>query len=356
MEEKLRLRQGWLLQPGAIFEFACPNAPQPSSVISVNPVVRLAARSSGPSGAANQNRDTPLATMPIQRDDHDHGMILSGGEKGGRDGPLLRRLRVAEQWVLAAKLKDKTLPARWYQRYRIVGEYRAGGRSVVAVADRVGCNVMSVYRWRNSFNENGFARFEVPSNPRWGADRLRRAGAGVDRRWRWAIPEDLGLPFTHWSVAKLHAYCSESTTSCHRSRTSGCVACCIASRRRLVSAQQDLEGVPRTPSPRWKKPRPRPLRRAAAGGGGDLFRRVRPGGVASAPRTLVGAGRTSGASPAIYRRLQGTEQLLAFYDVHAVYSSAGLRKRKTHQDLLAVSPPAARLLLGRHTAVPSWTT
>lgn len=120
---------------------------------------------------------------------------------------LLRRLRVAEQRVLAAKLKDKTLSARRYQRYRIVGEL-AGGRSVVTVADRVGCNVMSVYRWRDHFNQRGFARFEVPSNPRGPIPTV--SGAQVRALIKVALshPEDLGLPFTHWSVSKLHAYCS----------------------------------------------------------------------------------------------------------------------------------------------------
>lgn len=53
---------------------------------------------------------------------------------------------------------------------------------------------------------------------------------------------------------------------------------------------------------------------------------------------------------ATYRRLQGTEQLLAFYDVHANCLAGLVRKRKTHRDLLAVFrrlracyPPAVRL-------------
>jgi transposase len=39
---------------------------------------------------------------------------------------------------------------------------------------------------------------------------------------------------------------------------------------------------------------------------------------------------------ATYRRLQGTEQLLAFYDVHADCLVGQVRKRKTVKDLLAV--------------------
>lgn len=39
---------------------------------------------------------------------------------------------------------------------------------------------------------------------------------------------------------------------------------------------------------------------------------------------------------ATYRRFQGTEQLLAFYDVHANCLVGQVRKRKTHRDVLAV--------------------
>jgi transposase len=38
--------------------------------------------------------------------------------------------------------------------------------------------------------------------------------------------------------------------------------------------------------------------------------------------------------PATYRRLQGTQQLIAFYDVHADCLSGRVRDRKTHQDIL----------------------
>jgi len=55
---------------------------------------------------------------------------------------------------------------------------------------------------------------------------------------------------------------------------------------------------------------------------------------------------------ATYRQLQGTEQLLAFYDVHADCLVAQVRKRKTVDDLLAVFArlracyrPALRLYL-----------
>ena len=39
---------------------------------------------------------------------------------------------------------------------------------------------------------------------------------------------------------------------------------------------------------------------------------------------------------ATYRRMKGTEQLLAFYDVHSDCLVGQIRKRKTHRDLLTV--------------------
>ncbi len=118
----------------------------------------------------------------------------------------LRPLTATEQRVLTSKVRAKTLPARIHQRYRIVAELARGQRAI-AVADRVGCNVMSVYRWRDHVNASGFAAFEVPTNPR-GAIPIV-TGEQVRGLIRVALsrPEDLGLPFTHWSVAKLAAYC-----------------------------------------------------------------------------------------------------------------------------------------------------
>jgi len=55
---------------------------------------------------------------------------------------------------------------------------------------------------------------------------------------------------------------------------------------------------------------------------------------------LAGRGWAPAGHPqrfrATYRRLQGTEQLLAFYDVHADCLVGQMRKRKTVDDLLAV--------------------
>ena len=118
----------------------------------------------------------------------------------------LRPLTAAQQRALKAKLRDKRLPARIHQRYRLVAEL-ATGRSAARAADRVGCHLETAYLWRDHFNQDGFAAFEVPTNPH-GAIPIV-SGDQVRALIRVALsrPEDLGLPFTHWSVAKLAAYC-----------------------------------------------------------------------------------------------------------------------------------------------------
>jgi Homeodomain-like domain len=62
------------------------------------------------------------------------------------------------------KLRTSTLPVRLYQRYRIVAEALQGYPGP-AIADRVGCNVDTVYSWLHRFNVSGFEPFERPTNP-----------------------------------------------------------------------------------------------------------------------------------------------------------------------------------------------
>jgi len=113
-----------------------------------------------------------------------------------------------ERAELNRKLRDKTLSVRVWERYRIVSELWSG-RTPGEVADRVGCHLTVVYDWLHRFNESGFATFENAPNPKGrpatiGADQIRALIRAATSK-----PEDLGLPFTDWSVAKLHQYCSE---------------------------------------------------------------------------------------------------------------------------------------------------
>jgi len=133
----------------------------------------------------------------------------SAGE--GRPGlrPIeLRPLSSSEHDTLQAKMANKSLPARIHQRYRIIAEL-AGGRRTAEVADRVGCSPAAVYHWAHAFERSGFAGFERPNNPRGPIPIVDGEQVLALIKVALARPEELGLPFSHWSVKKLAAYCRE---------------------------------------------------------------------------------------------------------------------------------------------------
>ena len=120
----------------------------------------------------------------------------------------LRTLTDDERSLLKSKLRDKTLSVRVWERYRVISEL-AKDRPPSEVADRVGCHLTVVYDWIHRFNESGFATFEAVPNPKGrpatiGSEQVRALIRAATSR-----PEDLGLPFTDWSVAKLHEYCAK---------------------------------------------------------------------------------------------------------------------------------------------------
>lgn len=119
---------------------------------------------------------------------------------------VVRALTPEEQQVLAAKLKDKRLPAKIHERYRIVALV-AEGTSANAAAKAVGCTDVKGQHWVHRFNASGFSTFEKqPNHP---GRPIIIDGQQVRSLIRVALsrPEDLGLPFTQWSVSKLRAYC-----------------------------------------------------------------------------------------------------------------------------------------------------
>ena len=118
----------------------------------------------------------------------------------------LRRLRQLERRLLREKWKDKKLSVRIYERYRVIAE-AAQGRSVPGIADRVGVHLTTVYDWVHRFNEEGFASFEEVPNPQGRPSSLSSRQVRQLIATALARPTDLGLPFTHWSVAKLQEYC-----------------------------------------------------------------------------------------------------------------------------------------------------
>jgi transposase len=117
----------------------------------------------------------------------------------------LRRFRRGEKQMLEAKLHDRKLPQWVAQRYKLIGLIRSG-LSVLAAARQVGCAKDTAYRCLTEFNRSGFRRFERSSNPtgrpsQLSALQLQRLIQVAKKR-----PTDVGLPFTNWSISKLHDY------------------------------------------------------------------------------------------------------------------------------------------------------
>ena len=118
----------------------------------------------------------------------------------------LRSLRADEAEILQAKLAEKRLPAKVYERYRLIAVVREV--ATPAAASRVvGCSDGKAEHWVHRFNASGFATFKKqPNHP---GRPIIIDGQQVRSLIRVALsrPEDLGLPFTQWSVSKLRAYC-----------------------------------------------------------------------------------------------------------------------------------------------------
>lgn len=120
----------------------------------------------------------------------------------------LRVLTRKEKDFLNKKLKNKTMPVRVYERYRIIAE-AASGYKPLEIADRVGCDFTIVYDWLHRFNESGFDTFERPSNPKGRVPIVKSEQVTELIKVALSRPEELGLPFTQWSVSKLAAYCKQ---------------------------------------------------------------------------------------------------------------------------------------------------
>lgn len=118
----------------------------------------------------------------------------------------LRPVTADEERLLEVKLAEKRLPVKIYERYRIVACMREG-LTAAAVSRMVGCGDGKAEHWVKRFNASGFTTFEKqPNHP---GRPIVIDGAQVRTLIRVALsrPEDLGLPFTQWSVRKLRAYC-----------------------------------------------------------------------------------------------------------------------------------------------------
>lgn len=118
----------------------------------------------------------------------------------------LRPLTRAEQKLLRAKLRRRGLSAQVHQRYRVIAAVRRGC-SARAAAERVGVTRNTALRWVGRFNESGFATFERVPNPIGRVPIIQ--GDQVRRLIITALsdPQELGLPFTTWTVRSLSEYC-----------------------------------------------------------------------------------------------------------------------------------------------------
>ena len=117
----------------------------------------------------------------------------------------LRKLRKSERDLLVRKLRDKTMSARIYERYRVI-EIARHGFSATEIAERSGMHITGIYDWIEHFNESGFEGFDDPPNPDGSPSTLSAKQIRQMIKIALSRPTDLGLPYTHWSVAKLRSY------------------------------------------------------------------------------------------------------------------------------------------------------
>src|SRR5712691_5546718 len=118
----------------------------------------------------------------------------------------LRPLTRSEYRALERKLKDLSLSARIHQRYRVIAEVRSG-KAIAEAAERAGCHFTRAYAWVRRFNGSGFSTFELAPNPHGRPPILRAEQLRELVDIALSSPQERGLPYTTWSVAKLAGYC-----------------------------------------------------------------------------------------------------------------------------------------------------
>lgn len=117
----------------------------------------------------------------------------------------LRRFHRGEKQLLHAKLHDRKLPVWLAQRYRLIALVYEG-LNVFEAARRLGCAKETAYRWIKEFNRIGFRKFDRASHPEGRPSQLSQPELELLYHLAQKRPTDVGLPFTTWSIHKLHAY------------------------------------------------------------------------------------------------------------------------------------------------------
>ena len=117
----------------------------------------------------------------------------------------LRPLTEAEARFLEGRLREKRLPAKIYDRYRLIALVR-GGQTAHSASRLVGCSDQKEELWVHRLNASGFTTFE--RHPNHVGRPVIIDGEQVRALIQVALsrPQDLG-PSPKWSVSKLRAYC-----------------------------------------------------------------------------------------------------------------------------------------------------
>jgi transposase len=117
----------------------------------------------------------------------------------------LRPFHRGEKLLLQAKLCDRKLPAWAMHRYQIISLIRQGF-SPFKASHLIGCSAKAAYLWLERFDTDGFAGFEQSSHPEGRPSELTKSDLKLLHHIAQKRPTDVGLPFTQWSISKLHAY------------------------------------------------------------------------------------------------------------------------------------------------------
>jgi len=117
----------------------------------------------------------------------------------------LRPFHRGEKITLQAKLCDRKLPAWAMHRYQIIALIRQGF-SPFKASQLIGCSAKAAYLWLERFNLTGFQGFEQSSHPEGRPSELTQRDLQFLYHIAQKRPTDVGLPFTQWSMTKLHAY------------------------------------------------------------------------------------------------------------------------------------------------------
>lgn len=117
----------------------------------------------------------------------------------------LRPFHRGEKRLLHAKLCDRKLPAWAMHRYQIISLIRKG-YSPFGASHLIGCSAKAAYLWLQRFNASGFFGFEQGSHPEGRPSTFTQRDLQLLHHIAQKRPTDVGLPFTQWSMTKLHAY------------------------------------------------------------------------------------------------------------------------------------------------------